>query len=178
MKKSPHPKYLEQQDLIKIKDEGRSFQLHPDAFTAWKKMKDAARTVGISLYIVSAFRSFERQSEIIEQKRQKGVSKEEIFKVSAPPGFSEHHTGKAVDINTRGFSALEEDFEKSEAFKWLSRNAKNFGFHLSYPKENRFGMAYEPWHWFYDETTQKIDGNNAKHWAANKRLQHNNQIDV
>ena len=170
MKKSPHPQYIEQQDLIEIKDEGRSFQLHPDAFTAWKKMKDAARTEGISLYIISAFRSFERQSEIIEQKREKGVSEEDIFKVSAPPGSSEHHTGKAVDINTKGFPALEEDFEKSEAFKWLSLNAKNYGFRLSYPKKNRFGMAYEPWHWFYDETAQKIDENNAKHWTADKRL--------
>ena len=155
MKKLPKPQYIEQQDLIEFKDEGRSFQLHPDAFSAWKKMKDAARTEGISLYIVSAFRSFERQSEIIEQKREKGVSEEDILKVSAPPGSSEHHTGKAVDINTRGFPALEEDFEKSEAFKWLLLNAKNFGFRLSYPRENRFGMVYEPWHWFYDETTQQ-----------------------
>ena len=99
MKKSPQPQFIEQQDLFEFKDEGRSFRLHPDAFTAWKKMKDAARTVGISLYIVSAFRSFERQSEIIEQKREKGLSEEDIFKVSAPPGFSEHHTGRAVDIN-------------------------------------------------------------------------------
>jgi len=79
MKKSPQPQYIEQQDLIGLKDEGRSFQLHPDAFSAWKKMKDAARTEGISLYIVSAFRSFERQSEIIEKKREKGVSEEDIL---------------------------------------------------------------------------------------------------
>jgi D-alanyl-D-alanine carboxypeptidase len=155
MKLSPHPRYLEQQNLIEFNDEGRSFQLHPDAFSAWKRMKDAAITEGISLYIVSAFRSFERQSEIIEQKREKGVSEEDIFKVSAPAGSSEHHTGRAVDINTKGFPPLEEDFEKSEAFRWLSLNAKDFGFRLSYPKENRFGMAYEPWHWFYDDTTQQ-----------------------
>ena len=175
MKKSPQPQFIEQQDLFEFKDEGINFQLHPDAFTAWKKMKDAARTVGISLYIVSAFRSFERQSEIIEKKRMKGIPEEDIFKVSAPPGFSEHHTGKAVDLNTKGFPALEEDFERSEAFKWLSLNAKDFGFRLSYPRENKFGMAYEPWHWFYDETTQKMDENIVKHWTADKRLQHNNQ---
>lgn len=99
MKKSPHPQYIEQQNLIEVKDEGRTFQLHPDAFAAWKKMKDAARADGIILYIVSAFRSFKRQSEIMEQKREKGDSEEDIFKVSAPPGSSEHHTGKAVDIN-------------------------------------------------------------------------------
>ena len=118
-------------------------------------MKDAARAEGIRIYVVSAFRSFKRQSEIIEKKRMKGISEEDIFNVSAPPGSSEHHTGKAVDINTKGFAPLEEDFERSEAFKWLSLNAKDFGFRLSYPKENRFGMAYEPWHWFYDETTQQ-----------------------
>ena len=153
MKKLPQYQFIEQQDLIEFKDEGRCLQLHPDAFTAWKKMKDAAKTEGICLYVVSAFRSIERQSEIIEKKRKKGVLEEDIFKVNAPPGFSEHHTGRAVDLSTKGFPPLEEDFEKSEAFRWLLLNAKDFGFRLSYPRENRFGMAYEPWHWFYDETT-------------------------
>ena len=81
-----------------------------------------------------------------------GDSDEDIFKLSAPPGFSEHHTGKAIDLNTSGFPPLEEEFEKSDAFQWLSVNAKDFGFRLSYPRENRFGIAYEPWHWFYEET--------------------------
>jgi len=54
-----------------------------------------------------------------------------------------------------GFPPLEEEFEKSVAFQWLSVNAKDFGFRLSYPKENRFGIAYEPWHWFYEENAQK-----------------------
>ena len=151
MKKSPLPRYTEQQDLFEFKDEGKSFQLHPDAFTAWKKMKDAAEAEGIRLNVVSAFRSIERQSEIIEEKRMKGVSDEDIFKLNAPPGFSEHHTGKAIDINTSGFPPLEEEFEESDAFQWLSVNAKDFGFRLSYPKENRFGIAYEPWHWFYEK---------------------------
>ena len=152
MNKPPQPRYPEQQDLIQFRDEGRTFQLHPDAVTAWKKMKDAASAEGICLYIVSAFRSFKRQSEIIEEKRLKGISEDDIFKVNASPGFSEHHTGKAVDINTTGFPPLEEEFENSDAFQWLSLNANDFGFRLSYPRENRFGMVYEPWHWCYDET--------------------------
>ena len=152
MKKSPQPRYPDQQDLIEFRDEGRTFQLHPDALAAWKQMKEAARAEGIRLYIVSAFRSFKRQSEIIEEKRIKGISEEDIFKVSASPGFSEHHTGKAIDINTKGFPPLEEKFEKSDAFQWLLLNAVDFGFRLSYPKQNKFGMAYEPWHWFFDDT--------------------------
>ena len=123
-------------------------------------MKDAAKAEGIHLYVVSAFRSVERQSEIIEEKRMKGVSKENIFKASAPPGFSEHHTGKAIDINTKGFPPLEQEFEESDAFQWLSVNAQDFGFRLSYPKENKFGIAYEPWHWYYEENAQKADSLN------------------
>ena len=132
MKKLPQPRYPEQRVLIEFRDEDKTFQLHPDAVAAWKKMKSAARAEGIRLYIVSAFRSFKRQSEIIEEKRLKGVSEEDIFKVNASPGFSEHHTGMAVDINTTGFPPLEEDFENSDAFQWLLLNAGDFGFRLSY----------------------------------------------
>ena len=90
MKKSPHPRYPDQQDLIEFRDEGRTFQLHPDAVAAWEKMKIAASAEGIHLYVVSAFRSFKRQSEIIEEKRLKGISDEDIFKVNASPGFRSH----------------------------------------------------------------------------------------
>ena len=159
---SPLPKYAEQEELVQFNDEGQRFQLHPDALKAWKRMKNKAKTQGIELFIVSAFRNIERQSEIIEAKKMKGVSDEDIFKVSAPPGFSEHHTGKAVDINTNGFPPFEEHFEKSDAFRWLSVNAKDFGFHLSYPKKNKYGIAYEPWHWFYDgEAQQGTDDNSC-----------------
>ena len=42
---------------------------------------------------------------------------------------------------------VEEEFERSPAFAWLKRHASRFGFRLSYPRRNRHGMAYEPWHW-------------------------------
>ena len=154
MKKSLLPRYPEQQNLFEFNYEGRAFQLHPDAFSAWKRMKDTAGAEGIHLYVVSAFRSIERQSEIIEEKRIKGLSEEDILKVSAKPGFSEHHTGRAIDINTEGFLPLEEEFEESDAFKWLLTNAKDFGFRLSYPRGNSLGIAHEPWHWFYEKNAQ------------------------
>lgn len=99
--------------------------------------------------LVSAFRSIARQSEIIENKRAKGIGDSDIFKVSAPAGFSEHHSGRAIDVTTTGYTPLEEEFEDSEAFKWLLMRGMEFGFTLSYPKENQFGIAYEPWHWLY-----------------------------
>ena len=67
--------------------------------------------------------------------------------VSAAPGYSEHHTGRAVDIATPGSRPLTEEFEDSAAFHWLNENAADFGFSMSYPRDNRYGFIYEPWHW-------------------------------
>ncbi len=67
----------------------------------------------------------------------------------AIPGFSEHHSGRAIDIHTKGKNILDEEFESTEEFIWLSKNAAQFEFRLSYPRSNSFGIIYEPWHWFY-----------------------------
>ena len=143
------PQYSEQDELVEFKDNGRTFHLHPDALIAWERMRDAAKDQGVQLLLVSAFRSIERQLEIVEKKRMKGLSDKEIFKVSARPGYSEHHTGKAIDLNTPDFLPLEEEFEHSEAFRWLIKNGNRFGFYLSYPRGNKYGIAFEPWHWYY-----------------------------
>ncbi len=152
------PKHSEEQNLVEFIDGEESFKLHPSAMSAWKRMKEAARAEGIHLYIISAFRSIARQSEIIERKRRKGLSEEEIIRVSALPGFSEHHTGRALDLNTPDCPALEEQFEDSPAFQWLIKNASHFGFELRYPRENKYGISYEPWHWFYKGNAQQDDG--------------------
>ena len=151
------PKHFEEQNLVDFIDGDKCFKLHSIAMSAWKRMKKAARAEGIHLYIVSAFRSIARQSEIIERKRRSGLSEEEIIRVSALPGFSEHHTGRALDLNTPDFPALEEEFEDSPAFQWLIQNANHFGFELSYPRENKYGISYEPWHWFYTGNAQQDD---------------------
>ena len=151
------PKHSEEQNLVEFADGGERFKLHPSAMSAWKRMKKAARAEGIHLYIVSAFRSIARQSEIIERKRKNGISEEDIIRVSALPGFSEHHTGNALDLNTHGSPALEEEFEDTPAFQWLIQHASHFGFELSYTRENKCGISYEPWHWFYKGNTQQVD---------------------
>ena len=76
-----------------------------------------------------------------------GQSVSDILNVNAAPGFSEHHTGRAIDLAEPGAEPLTEDFESSAAFVWLEKNAANFGFSMSYPRENRQGFIYEPWHW-------------------------------
>ena len=133
--------------VAEVGDDGREHRLTPPAATDWQAMKAAAQSDGIALRIVSAFRSIERQAEIVRAKLERGLSLDAILEVSAPPGYSEHHTGRAVDMTTDGVPALEVEFEKTNAYRWLSRRAGEFGFSLSYPAGNPHGYAYEPWHW-------------------------------
>ena len=95
------------------------------------------------------FRSIDRQTEIVREKLARGISLATILSASAPPGYSEHHTGRAVDITTDGVAPFELEFADTPAFRWLSRNAARFGFVLSFPPGNRYGYQYEPWHWCY-----------------------------
>ena len=69
--------------------------------------------------------------------------------VSAPPGFSEHHTGYAVDIGDADVpdANLSVAFEETAAFEWLEVNGPRYGFELSFEEGNEQGVQYEPWHW-------------------------------
>ena len=127
--------------------------LSKSAAQSWRKMKQEAQEEGVQLDIVSAFRSVDRQQSIIQSKLEQGQRLEHILKVSAAPGYSEHHTGRAIDIVTPGCSPLEENFEQSDAFAWLVQNAADYAYSLSYPKDNPSGIAYEPWHWGYSSKT-------------------------
>ncbi|MFZ2235982.1 MAG: M15 family metallopeptidase [Dokdonella sp.] len=126
---------------------GRSQWLAVPAARAWQRMHLAAANDGVELQLVSAFRSASYQLEILRRKCERGQSMDEILKVSAAPGYSEHHSGRVVDLTSPGYEALQEEFENSAAFAWLSRSAGAHGFHLSYPRDNPHGIAYEPWHW-------------------------------
>ena len=136
-------------ELIGVGDDGREHFLVPAAARAWREMRDAARADGIPLGVVSAFRTLERQADIVRGKVACGLSLETILAASAPPGYSEHHTGRAIDVTTSGVRPLEEEFENTPAFEWLERNAARFGFTLSFPRGNACGFIYEPWHWCF-----------------------------
>lgn len=128
---------------------GRQPRLDADAFAAWTAMKTAAARAGIELQLVSAFRSIGYQKELFLRKLARGDSIDTILAVNAAPGFSEHHTGRALDVGCPGYRHLELDFEQSPAFSWLRANAHAFGFYLSFPRNNAYGVQYEPWHWCY-----------------------------
>jgi D-alanyl-D-alanine carboxypeptidase len=145
------PFYAEAAELTVAETDadGREYMMTPLTANAWAEMKLFAQQQGVELEVVSSFRTIERQIEIIQNKIDRGMPMEKILTLSAPPGYSEHHTGRAIDINTPGCVATEQEFEDTEAFRWLNANAGRFGFTLSYPRNNTLGFIYEPWHWCF-----------------------------
>lgn len=143
------PAYYEADELVEVGPNlvGRMQRLAPVAARQWLAMVEAAAADGVTLLIVSGFRSYEYQAALIRKKIDVGQSITDILEVNAAPGHSEHHTGLAVDIATPGSRPLTEEFEDSEAFRWLGANAARFGFSMSYPRDNPWGIVYEPWHW-------------------------------
>lgn len=121
--------------------------LRPEAAAAFRAMADAARKDGISLQSVSAYRSYERQESIytryLSQDTQASVDS-----YSARPGYSEHQTALALDINTASLSA---HFENTPAYAWLVEHCAEYGFILRYPqgKDDITGYRFEPWHYRY-----------------------------
>ena len=128
----------------------RPLWLHAPAARAWARMRGAALHDGIVLEAISGYRSHDYQLGIFERKLARGLGVDEILAVNAAPGFSEHHAGTALDIGTPGEAPAEESFENTPAFAWLQSNAVGFGFVMSYPRDNRHGYEYEPWHWRFD----------------------------
>ena len=143
------PAFAEAPDLVDVGPNlvGRMQRLTAGTAASWQEMQAAARDAGITILIVSGFRSIEYQASLIRKKLNSGQSLGEILAVNAAPGFSEHHTGLAVDIATPGSRPLTEEFESSAAFAWLKENAGKYGFSMSYPRDNPQGFIYEPWHW-------------------------------
>ncbi len=127
----------------------RPLWLRNAAGRAWLGMQRAAQSDDVVLEAISGYRSHDYQLGIFRRKLARGLSVEDILRVNAAPGFSEHHGGLALDIGTPGEPAAEESFEATPAFKWLRSRAGEFGFTLSYPRDNPHGIDYEPWHWRY-----------------------------
>jgi D-alanyl-D-alanine carboxypeptidase len=143
------PVYEEATELVEVGPNlvGRMQRLTPATARAWAAMQAAAAEDGVTLLIVSGFRSIDYQARLIRKKINAGQLVSEILSVNAAPGHSEHHTGRAVDIASPGSRPLTEEFEDSDAFRWLRANAAQYGFSMSYPRDNPAGFVYEPWHW-------------------------------
>jgi len=123
-------------------------QLNSEAYEAFKKMFNTAKKEGITLIINSGYRSYDYQKEVYDQYKT-WYDEEYADNYAARPDFSEHQTGLALDIITYNTSG--KNFENTDAFKWLQKNAYKYGFILRYPKgkEDITGYSYESWHYRY-----------------------------
>jgi len=133
--------------VVGQRSDGREHRLAPAAAAAWSTLQAAAERDGVRLLLLSGFRSLEYQADLVRRKLEDGMHLEDVLRVIAAPGFSEHHSGHAVDIGTPGCAPLSEAFAETAAFRWLQRRAGDHGFVLSYPRANGYGIIYEPWHW-------------------------------
>ena len=129
-----------------------NIEVHIDMRDSLLKMREEAKKDGIYLVFLSGYRSINLQKDIFYTlKSLRNQEAAERARVSAPPGYSEHSTGFAIDIGdaTQRETDFEIQFENTKAFRWLIKNAAKFHFKLSFNKNNKY-IDYEPWHWRYE----------------------------
>ena len=125
-------------------------QLDERTSNAAKEMFNAALKENINLIAISGYRSYSVQENLYNSRVEvKGIEKTRQY--TAEPGASEHQTGLAIDIVCNDYPYLDEEFENTDAFKWLFNNCYKYGFILRYQKgkEDITGYNYEPWHFRY-----------------------------
>lgn len=146
-------------DLVTVECRtNKTMYLRSDAERALYAMMLHMKADGISdVFVTSAYRTYSYQAGLFDQyvsdHMSAGMTREEAEKAaleySAKPGTSEHQTGLCVDFMTDSMYDLDESFENTAAFRWLSQNAYKYGFILRYPenKSETTGYKYEPWHY-------------------------------
>jgi len=135
-----------------------NIEVHIDMRDSLLNMRKEARKDGIYLVFLSGYRSINLQKEIFYSlKSFRNQEAAERARVSAPPGYSEHSTGFAIDIGdaTQRETDFETEFQNTDAFKWLIKNAAKFHFKLSFNKDNKY-IDYEPWHWRYEGSNEAL----------------------
>jgi len=126
-------------------NDGKQYLLAGVAYEKYVQMSDAAKKDGLSMRVISAYRTEDYQRNLYNNK-VRTIGKVNADNYSARPGHSEHQTGLAVDISsTRG------TFEYTAEFKWLQKHAHEYGYILRYPRGKEWitGYSYEPWHYRY-----------------------------
>ena len=135
-----------------------NIEVHIDMSDSLLKMRKDARKDGIYLVFLSGYRSINLQKDIFYSlKSIRNQIAAERARVSAPPGYSEHSTGFAIDIGDayNRETDFEVEFENTDAFRWLKKNAAKYHFKLSFNQNNK-NVDYEPWHWRYEGSIEAL----------------------
>lgn len=145
-----------------------SYLIHSKVWPFLQVMMSLAAADGVDLKIISAYRSFDEQNVIKSSYRMVYGSGANQF--SADQGYSEHQLGTTVDFTTSSVGASFSGFEKTAAYKWLLRNAHQYGFTLSYPEGNDY-YQFEPWHWRFvgRDLAQKLHDENKHFYDLDQR---------
>ncbi|MBE7031285.1 MAG: hypothetical protein E7409_07705 [Ruminococcaceae bacterium] len=144
------PENFEQYNLVNMSREytvndGKQYLLAGVAYESYVQMADAAKQDGLSMRVISAYRTEAYQTNLYNNKLRT-TGKVNAERYSARPGHSEHQTGLAVDI-----CSTNRAFEYTPEFQWLQEHAHEYGYILRYQKGKEWitGYAYEPWHYRY-----------------------------
>lgn len=133
--------------------------LRQDAAERFLAMHQAAAADGVALSLLSAFRPVAVQKQLFfAVKAQRNQSALDRARVSAPPGFSEHSTGYAIDLGDlhQPQANLSPAFAQTAAYRWLTQHAARYQFALSFPRDNPQGVNFEPWHWRYEGSVDAL----------------------
>lgn len=140
-------------------DAAPGIALQREAAEQFLAMQRAAAADGVSLRLLSGFRSLELQKHLFfDIGSERNQSAEQRAQVSAPPGFSEHSTGYALDVGDgrNPGSNLSASFDATPSYAWLVQNANRYHFSLSFPQGNAQGVNYEPWHWRFEGSADAL----------------------
>lgn len=129
-------------DLVKFQN---GFYIKKDVKKAYDKMQKAAEKEGHYLYVQSGYRSYQTQKLLYQEYRAESTVKE-VDKFCARPGYSEHQTGLAIDVNDADYGNLGK-FEDTDTYQWLKKNAHKYGFIFRYTKTNKRVTGYQPESW-------------------------------
>lgn len=145
------PGNYQPENLVPVDDEKYGYwnMIRADVYEEFKKMSADAQKDNVTLFIASPYRSYNDQKILYNSYvASDGVKKADTY--SARPGYSEHHTGLAMDLIPE-FGLELDTFENSDGFKWMQENGYKYGFILRYPKDKEYitGYMYEPWHYRY-----------------------------
>ena len=147
--------YESKVQLIEVENSfGKKFQIEKTTYEHFVNLREELLAEGIQIELDSVYRSVARQCEIVDEFTA-NYGADYVKKYVAVPGFSEHHTGLAVDIclvvDGRIIDDNDEMIAQKEIFSRIHSKLADNGFILRYlpGKENITGYAYEPWHFRY-----------------------------
>ena len=138
---------FEPENLVSMSGYGNGY-LVKDAHDAYVELYNAAKNDGMNLIVTTSYRNYGFQSTLYYNYVNRD-GQESADTYSARPGYSEHHTGLAVDLSTPSLTNAFTEFIYTDEYKWMQNNCYKYGFIQRYTDENQYITGYQPEAWHY-----------------------------